>query len=196
MKRSLLRSISYLPVLFLLAFTCNKNNDDVNSNNPTGPAVTRVMDGLLATVGVGRTGSADTLVYVHRSTGSELEGYLKGAQGPDEEVRINVHGNGVFSIERKKPYISGGRPYSFFASSEKLTVNAGFPGIDYEYILQKDYSPEAEFKIVWEGDKFTIESKIHPGLYFRPTKWANATYPTQTELVLTPTKYFFFFLKN
>jgi hypothetical protein len=194
MKRSLLRSICYLPVLFLLSFSCSKDEDE---NNPAGPAVTRITEGYLATTGIGRTGTKDTLVYTHNSgTSDELQGYQKGAHSVNEKVRFNVHGNGVFSIERKTPYVTGGNSYAFFASSAKLISSDGFPGYDYQYRLIKDYTAEAEFNIVWEGDKFYMESRLHPGYYFCPAKWANATYPTQSNLVFGTSKYLFFFLEN
>jgi len=189
------KSILHLPVLLLLIVSCNKDKDEDN-NNPTGAVTTHVTEGLLATTGIGRTGTKDTLVYTHTGGVEELQGYVKGAHSANEEVRLNVHGNGVFSVERKKPYTTGGNSYPFFACSEKLSSSAGFPGYDYEYTLKKEYVPEAEFNIVWEGDNFSIESRLHPGLYFCPVKWANATYPTQNCLVLGPGKKLFFFLKN
>jgi hypothetical protein len=196
MKRKLLQSISYLAFLLLLSVSCNKDKDQDN-NNPTGPFVTHVTDGFLATTGIGRTGTKDTLVYTHNSaTVEEFQGYQKGAHSANEEVRLNVHGNGVFSVERKKPYTTGGNSYPFFACSEKLGSSAGFPGYDYQYTLKKDYVPEAEFNIVWEGDKFSIESRLHPGHYFCPAKWANAVHPTQSCLVFGTSKHLFFFLKN
>ena len=194
MKSTLLQSISYLPILFLLAFSCHKDEDE---NNPTGPSVTRVTDGFLATIAISRTGVGDTLVYTHNSgAGEELQGYVKGAHSPNEEVRLTVHGDGVFSVERKTPYTTGGNSYPYFACSDKLPSSAGFPGYDYEYTLRKTYLPEAEFKIVWEGDKFSVESKLHPGNYLHPAKWANAVYPTQSSLVFGPGKYLYFFLKS
>jgi hypothetical protein len=194
MKNKLFRLISYLPFLFLLIASCNKDEDE---NNPTGPSVTSVTDGFLATIGISRTGVSDTLVYTHNSgAGEELQGYVKGAHSSSEEVRLSVHGDGVFTIERKTPYTTGGNSYPYFACSDKLTSSAGFPGYDYEYTLKKTYLPETEFTIVWENDRFSVESRLHPGNYLHPAKWANAVYPTQSSLVFGPGKHLFFFLEN
>jgi hypothetical protein len=180
----------------MIIVSCNKNKDDDN-NNPTGPLETHVTDGFLATIGVGRTGTGDTLVYRHNSgVAEEFEGYVKGSLNNNEQVRLGVHGNSIYSIERKTPYMTGGNSYIYFSSSDKMIPSDGFPGYDYRYRLIKDYTPAAEFNIVWQGDKFSIESRLHPGLYFCPAKWAYATHPTQSCLVLGPNKYFFFFLKN
>jgi hypothetical protein len=192
----------FLPLLFLsiislLASSCKKQGTaDID---PHGPDVLLRTEGFLCTMGISRLGNTDTLTFYFTTAGHEMDGYLAGFTRPEDEVNIISNGNNTVSVKKRIPYVSGGKPYNYFGIKENTNpVFSSFPDNAYLfYFFYESPSSETEFIVkrsATDNNKFTIESKSHPGYFLGTAKWHNATYPTEANLVFSSKKQEFFFM--
>ncbi|MEO6723237.1 MAG: hypothetical protein ABIN67_22920 [Ferruginibacter sp.] len=197
MKKILSRLFFLLISLSLLVVSCKK--ESASANNPPGPEVLLHTEGFLCTMGIGRTGSVDTLTFYFTTSGQEIVNYLNGHSRPEDKVHITNNGNSTISIQKDIPYVQNGKNYNYFGIQKNTSpTSSTFPSNEYLFYFFYDASStETEF-IVKRDDvdntKFTIESKSHPGYYLGTAKWQYATYPTEAKLVFTSKKQKFFFM--
>ena len=187
----------FLSIVSLLASSCKK--ESTAATNPAGSDVLLVTEGFLCTMGIGRSGSTDTLTFYFTTAGHEISGYIAGATRPEDKINIINNGNNTVSIKKTIPYVSGGTSINYFAIKQNTSpVFSSFPDNAYLwYLYYQADSIETEFIVkrsAADNTKFTIESKNHPGYFLGTARQAQATYPTEACLVFGSKKQEFFFM--
>jgi hypothetical protein len=192
----------FLPLLFLSIaslFVSSCKKESTADNNGGGPDVLVRTEGFLCTMGIGRSGSTDTLTFYFTTGGQEIVGYLAGFTRPEDEINIINNGNNTVSIKKRIPYVSGGTSINYFAIKKNTSpIFSSFPDNEYLwYLYYQADSVETEFIVkrsAADNTKFTIESKSRPGYFLGTARQRNATYPTEARLVFGSKKQEFFFL--
>ena len=196
MKKILL-PLLFLSIVSLLVSSCKK--ESTAGTNPAGPDVLVRTEGFLCTMGIGRSGTTDTLTFYFTTAGQEISGYPAGFTRPEDKVNIINNGNSTVSIRKTIPYIYSGIPYNYFGIKANTNPSSSsFPDNDYLwYFFYDAASVETEFIVkrsTADNAKFSIESKKHPGYFLGTARQSAATYPTEARLVFGSKKQEFFFM--
>jgi hypothetical protein len=176
---------------------CKK--ESTATTTPPGPDVLVRTEGFLCTMGIGRSGSTDTLTFYFTTSGHEVDGYISGFTRPEDKVNIVKNGDNTVSIKKTAPYVYAGISYHYFGIKTNTNpASSSFPDNDYLWHFFYDTpSPETEFIVkrsATDNTKFTIESNSHPGYFLGTARQSAATYPTEARLIFGSKKQEFFFV--
>ncbi len=197
--KKIITGICPLLLTALLFISCSKGSN----NEPVGPDVTVKMEGILCTNGFSGSIGVNPVQYIQgNGASSVLEKYDPRNNTTDvNDVRLTATGNGTVRMELKNPQlrhrVNGVFFYfPYFGIHKRFYPDSGLPNHLYVQQHYKDPVPETEFIMERHPDDislFSLESKLHRGLYLNTARWVNAPTPAHTHLVFeTGKKYWYF----
>jgi hypothetical protein len=188
---------------FSLLISCGKDSDP---DPGLLPVVDSPKTGFLCTIGQGNVSYNDTLVYNAYGGIRELVQWLSEGNDLDERVTLSPRGDGIWSLERVKPYItSSGDEYSYFGCYA-IGTTAGYPAgysefldsFGYKYSLRATFTPDCKFVLTRDDvdpELFYLESKLYPGYYLTPAQRKEGPGNAQRWLVYGTAKHAFFIIE-